>query len=89
VPAAVLAIIAFVAVAYLLDNGDLKRALTWARPAARRRLLRRATADRSDSCITLLRSRLKYLATSQATLVSAPCARSSAANRRLCSMRTG
>ena len=31
VPAAVLAIIAFGAVAYLLDDGDLKAALTWAR----------------------------------------------------------
>ena len=88
-PAAILAIAAVAAVAYLLDNGDPKAALTWARPTARRRSLRRATADRSDSCITLLRSRLKYLATSQATLVSAPCARSSAANCRLCSMRAG
>jgi putative peptidoglycan lipid II flippase len=37
VPAAGLAILAFGAVAYLLDNGDLRAVLAWARRAARRR----------------------------------------------------
>jgi putative peptidoglycan lipid II flippase len=37
VPAAVLAIIAFGAVAYLLDDGDLKAVLAWARRVIRRR----------------------------------------------------
>jgi hypothetical protein len=37
VPAAGCAILAFVVVAYLLDDGDLKAVLAWARRVARRR----------------------------------------------------